>query len=44
MNRDEGMGRLMANAKLRGRVFTLGCSIAMQRDFNNWRDGQTGNT
>lgn len=41
MNRDEGMGRLMADAKLKGRVSTPGSSIAMQRDFNmpeGWTD------
>lgn len=31
------MGRLMADAKPRGRVSTLGSSIAMQKDFNKQR-------
>lgn len=31
------MGRLMADAKPRGRDSTLGSSIAMQKDFNKQR-------
>lgn len=38
---DEGLGRLMADAKMTGRVSTLGRSIAMQRNFSKpegWTD------